>query len=1229
MAHWDSAGDLDAHGSILLSGETLRTTGNVRARQHLRLDGATRVTNEGRLSAPHISFPGAGPLYNINGGTLIADPHGIPKIDLPKGGMNNDGGKFHWKGDLVWETAFLYLGNGLFEVTGLLNLVLLGDFENSGTLLTGGPMKFTVGGNWTNSGKITAGIGGLEVDAKGMLSNLTGGSLAFMGPVELTSGSDMTQTGSLRSRRWVALQSKGGLLWGGETLAQEALGVSAVKNINMMGGRAVSLEEILINGDSHIQVDGELLSDLRLVINATGGLGQAEGGKLASKTTIEVKIGSGDSFLNGGRHAGDNVIFTSLGMVTIGAKGNWTVDGTLESYTKGQWTSGGQMRVANEVTLGSEAGIRQESSGLLASKEKIEITSRSGNVVLNGAVKSGSDLFIGAENGSIGQASSGLMEVEGDLVAQAPGNLILGGINHVTGLVSLVSGQDMAVGGEMVAQKLIEAQAGGNFLNFGKMISGGNLVVSSKGHFDQNGFGEFYSERDITLRSDGNLFLGGSVEALGVIDGLAASSFSISGTTIGQKGVTFQSLIGGEIWGKIVSGADVALKTLGQILLVGSNSKVEAKGNIVVEAVSGIGSQGGVSTEKSLQLFSERGAIAISGTTYVGGDASLTAAGAIGHSGSMRVGGNTQWIGSNIAQVGYLGVDKDLKLDGIYGIATAGWTGAAGVVDLRGLSYTNRGFVGSETGLSIIAPGGIENRGTLASTRSAEFYVAQGGLVNSGAILIKDSLKGEFSGGLDQQGGTLAAGHDLNLKFGSGVLNRLGLISADHDLSLILPTDSGQWIRNEGGNIYAGHDGLLRAAGMANVTSGGLAIENGIVQEHGFDRYMITYPNVGEIGKIKIKSYDVLFREAAVMGYSAKRAYAGSGSMLSAGNNLTVDVKSGSNEASVIVSGGVVDLYGTWQNKSSYRIYAKHWIAMDEGRAIIDEGDRKNFLKGGYKALGDYMIWEYTPEIGFSNSEESAKEARARLEVFRYTEQVLLFHPEREGKETGWLHMASAVPIGKEPEYGYERFRMVSDYKADEIWKRAIIHGQQGTHVTVSNDDFGVSWVGQGDVALGTPLGVGGANTGLGAGFAPQVNGTIQDFSAAREIGVLDAKSVVGNVDSAPFINKASWENRFPTAEELTPQFKLTVYNPYPQLPVDEVARGGGVLPSKGDASKGFPGHLFDGGSGGGVNNLPNKYNYWGDLSNNGNNDNEELNDNPAKISISEALKKQLESVKA
>ena len=49
VSEWDSAGSLNTHGNIRLSGDKIRVAGHLHARGELKFDATTRVTNEGSL----------------------------------------------------------------------------------------------------------------------------------------------------------------------------------------------------------------------------------------------------------------------------------------------------------------------------------------------------------------------------------------------------------------------------------------------------------------------------------------------------------------------------------------------------------------------------------------------------------------------------------------------------------------------------------------------------------------------------------------------------------------------------------------------------------------------------------------------------------------------------------------------------------------------------------------------------------------------------------------------------------------------------------------------------------------------------------------------------------------------------------------------------------------------------------------------------------------------------
>ena len=131
-----------------------------------------------------------------------------------------------------------------------------------------------------------------------------------------------------------------------------------------------------------------------------------------------------------------------------------------------------------------------------------------------------------------------------------------------------------------------------------------------------------------------------------------------------------------------------------------------------------------------------------------------------------------------------------------------------------------------------------------------------------------------------------------------------------------------------------------------------------------------------------------------------------------------------------------------------------------------------------------------------------------------------------------------------------------------------------------------------------------------------------------KSVGTLDALKAVGNVDSASYVDAASWQDRIPTAEELKPIFELAGYNPYPDVPSNTIQLPN--IPTGDIVQQGLPNNVFSHipGVDSQTGKLPNINPYLGDLGRK-EDGSKELDRIPGRITISEILKQQLEDIQA
>ncbi|WP_295912000.1 hemagglutinin repeat-containing protein [uncultured Xanthomonas sp.] len=704
--------------------------------------------------------------------------------------------------------------DGLLDNAGLLRgeqslQLQAGSLQHSGTLSTGRALTLRSSGAMDNRGNVIAG-GDLLVDV-GSLSN---------------SGQLGSQNGQ------VTLTSQGDLQLGGSVIAAQALNATALGDLRLDGvakARAIALSgrDVGVAGGLQSATNATLQAQRALRIDGqalTSGDLQLQGASVATGNAAVLQSAAGAITLQGGSldsrgtlDAATDLALRSDGALAVAGVAQAGRDVALAAGT--QLTNAAQVLAGRDLSVAA-AGIANAQGGSLAAKGALALTT-AGTLANAGTLQSGQamTLQVGDLQHS-GQAyagdtlslrASGAIDSQGELIAKRDLQLdaariaSTGQLGSQSGQVTLTSQGDLTLGGTVAAASALSAQAQGDLLQTGTL-----------------------SAQALDLRAGRDLTLGGQLATTQGLQAQAQRDLQVNGTVSAGQSATLQA------GGTLRSGSQSVLHSAGALQLNGaaidSQGTVDAGTTLAMTSTGDLALGGLVQAASTIDLRAT-GALTNAAQVVAGSDLSLTAASATNSgTGTLAALGNATFTVSGLlSNAGALRARQRLQLDvgslqqtgRSYGVQRLALT-ANGAVDNRGdliagsalrvqaASVASSGQLGSETGdVALVSQGDLNLGGTLAS--AGGFSAQAGGALNqSGALSAATTLQLQAHGDLTVAG-TLNANQVL-LGSDASVLQHGTVSGADIALQ-------GQRIDNAGQTLSSGN---LRLSG-GNVAIGGVA----------------------------------------------------------------------------------------------------------------------------------------------------------------------------------------------------------------------------------------------------------------------------------------------------------------------------------------------------------------------------------------------------------------------
>ncbi|WP_175214079.1 hemagglutinin repeat-containing protein [Achromobacter aegrifaciens] len=706
------------------------------------------------------------------------------------GGLSMSAGRDLWLGDIS-KTQ----GKGISVLAGR-------DLGAGGEMVAPGSVTLTAGRDAVIGSRLSA-DGGITLRAQDT-AQVTG-QLEATGVASLQAGGDMTLSGGVLSNQGTELRAGG------------ALGVS--------GTAGAAQGALTLASDGDMTVGGSAQSGGPLSMVAKGALNVA--GTVSSLSGLTAQA-AGDATVNGKLLAGGPLLLETLGRLVAGA------DARLQSE------DAMQLRAGQDLVLAGEAEANKSLTLDAAREMRVDGAALAYGGQLS--MDAGNDLRLGDASRTQGEGvaaraggdllAEGTMASRGDIALVAGRDASLGGKTVSAGDLKLDGGRNLAIAqaAQLDAEGKAQLKAGQDAMLAGAVRSNLGNRIEAAGALRLDGTTSAVSGA-IELLAGGDLTVGSAGKALagGALRGESGGALSVAGELAGQGALTFVSVDGATVDGKLLSGDALSLRA-GKDLRTGQAAQLQSSKNMTLSAgqdasLAGAAlSDGGIAIDAARELRVDGGALAY------GGELSMTA-------------GSDLLLGAASKTQG-----KGVTVQAARDLVTAGEMVAAGSAALTaGRDAVFGAKLGADGDLTLRAQDTARVTGDLQTTGAASLQ-AGGDVALSGSLLSNQGTELRAGGALDVSGtagaasGALTLASDGDMTVGGsaqsggplsmvakGALNVAGTVSSLAGLTAQAGTDAsvtgkllagGPLLLEAIGQLQAGADARLQSEGAMALRAG-------------------------------------------------------------------------------------------------------------------------------------------------------------------------------------------------------------------------------------------------------------------------------------------------------------------------------------------------------------------------------------------------------------------------
>ncbi|WP_372380320.1 hemagglutinin repeat-containing protein [Xanthomonas sp. NCPPB 1062] len=866
-------GQLHSDGALQLRGGSVAHDGVIDAGGDLRIASAGALALDGTVqSAGSTTLQAVGALDN-SAKVIAAGPLEVDAASL----RNAQGAAFSSGADAQLRTGGVLENAGSLYAANALQ-INADSFTQGGSVSSGNTLSARVVDTFDNTGNVVA-RNALQIDASHLRSSGQLGSeaagvvlgsqgdIALQGVVaaatnlQATAAGDLQQAGSLKAQS-LALRAgrdltASGTLQSASTFdlqAQRALTFAAQGqaggDISMRAATLTTSQDAVLQGAGAIALDSGTIYS-RGKLDAGSGLRVRSLGDL---TLAGVAQGSGDveltatgALTNAAQVFAGRTLTAQAHSLENTAAGVLAGDGDVALTAAAQLNNAGRVQAACDLQM-TAAGLDQSgsaSAGRILRGTVAGTLDNRGNLIARDALQIDAGTLrssgqLGSELASVALSSRGAMQLDGVVAAATALQASAGGDLQQAGSlkaqsIALQAGQDLTANGSLQSASTLDLQARRTLALNGQASSAANAtlngasITTSAAAVLQGGAsislagdsiesrGALDAANDLTLRSGGDLMLGGVAQAGRDIALTAAGNLNNGAQVIAARDLSVQA----------ASAMNASDATLG------------AKRDLRVDVAGVLDNHGSLHGEQGLSLNS--GSLLQRGRVYSGDALSIATTGAFENAGQLVSGKDLSITAGSIVSNGQLGSvtgaltlasQNDIALQGVASAATTLQAAAGG--DLSQAGTLSAQIVALQAGRDLVAGGTLQSASTLAL--QAQRTLSLSGQAQAGAdaslrgnsiatardAVLKSAGAITLDGAAIDSRGTLDAGTDLAVR-SAGDLSLAGVAQANRDVVL---SASGAF--GNASQVFAGRDLSLQAGSINNAAAGVLAAAGGI-----------------------------------------------------------------------------------------------------------------------------------------------------------------------------------------------------------------------------------------------------------------------------------------------------------------------------------------------------------------------------------------------------------------